>query len=456
MAEGNALECFFNPASIAVVGASPKKGKISRVIIENLKAAGFKGEVYPVNPSHNEVLGLECHPSVKSIGEDVDLAVVATPADTVPGILREASGALKGAVVVGGGFGETGEKGEALEKELKQAARETGIRVMGPNCMGVFDNISRVDTFFIPTERVKRPKLGGVAVVSQSGSFALSAIDELASEGVGVSRVVSYGNRADVNEADCLEFLARDASTTAVALYVESVADGRRFVEAARRCSEKKPVMALKVGRLGAGAQAARSHTGAIAGRYEVYRAAFRKAGVVELRGYDEFLAGCKAFGMQKAARGKRVAIITDGGGIGVGLADACSELGLDVAELPPGVADELRAVFPEFFTVANPMDLTGSATDELFAESLEKAMAGDHYDMAVVAALWGPPGITDRLAELLSDKASSAGKPVVICTPGGEYTRGKMELFRKRGLPVFSTPETAARAAYVLSGGSW
>jgi len=237
-----------------------------------------------------------------------------------------------------------------------------------------------------------------------------------------------------------------------VAIYMESVSDGRRFVEAATRCAAKKPVLALKVGHEGAGAAAALSHTGAITGRREVYSAAFRKAGVIELDGYEDFIVGCKALGTGVRAGGGRVMIVTDGGGMGVGAADACVAMGLDVAPLSEDAVEELKPMFPSYFSVSNPLDLTGSATDEMFADALEKSVSKGGYDIAIVAPLWGPPALTGEMAELIYERSVLLKKPVIICTPGGVYTRSKMELFSGRGLPVFSTPENAARAASILA----
>lgn len=447
------LTAFFSPSSIAVVGASASPGKISGVILESLMNS-FRGAIYPVNPGHSEVMGLKCYPSIEAIGSPIDLAVYALPAGAVPDALFNAGGLSRGAIVVSGGFAETGPVGAALEKALKEAARSTGTRVIGPNCMGIYDTVSGLDTFFIPKERVQRPGRGALSIISQSGSFAVTAMDELATDGIGVARVVSYGNKADVDEADCLDFLSDDTETKAVAIYVESIEDGRRFIEAASRCSAVKPVMAVKVGKASSGISAARSHTGAIAGRYEIYRAAFKKAGIIELNGYEDFLVACKAFGLTSSAGGRRVMIITDGGGMGVNIADACEQMGLSVPGLPEEVAEELRAVFPPYFGIGNPLDLTGSATDESFALALSRTMSGDWYDMVIVAALWGPPALTDNLPGMLAQKPGFREKPIIVCTPGGAYSRERIRLFHEAGLPAFSTPEAAVRAASVLSKG--
>lgn len=445
------LTAFFSPSSIALVGASASAGKISGVILENLMNS-FKGAVYPVNPRYSEVMGLKCYPSIDAIGKTIDLAVYALGAESVPEAVLNTGGLARGGVVISGGFAEAGPKGALLEKALKDAASSTGMRVIGPNCLGIYDAVTGLDTFFVPRDRVRRPGRGSLSIISQSGSFAATAIDELATDGIGVARVVSYGNKSDVDEADCLDFLAEDPETKAVAIYVESIDNGRRFVEAAARCSAVKPVMAVKVGKSASGVSAARSHTGAIAGSYEIYRAAFKKAGIIELNGYADFLVACKAFGLASSASGNRVMIITDGGGMGVSIADECAAAGLAVPALPEEVAEELAAAFPPYFTVGNPFDLTGSATDESFALALSKTMSGDFYDMVIVAALWGPPALTDNLPGMLAQKPGFTEKPIIVCTPGGSYSRERIRLFHEAGLPAFSTPEAAVAAASVLS----
>ncbi|GMR04698.1 MAG: acetate--CoA ligase family protein [Thermodesulfobacteriota bacterium] len=445
------LDFFFNPKRVALVGASDTPGRISSILLEGLKNSRFSGKIYPVNPAHKKIGPLKCYPSLNDIKEEIDLAIFAVPASVVPGIIKESEARLKGAVIISGGFGESGEEGRALELELKESVKKGSIRIIGPNCMGIYDTVSGLDTFFIPGERMKRPGPGGLSIISQSGSFAVTVMDELAAEGIGVARIVSYGNKIDVNESDCLEFLADDDATRAVAVYIESVEDGRRFVKAASRCAAKKPVAAVKVGRTEAAAKAAFSHTGAIAGRYEIYRAAFKKAGIIELDGYEDFLYASRVLASEKFSGGNRVMIVTDGGGIGVGIADSCVEAGLDVPALDEETKKRLQGVLPPFCSLANPIDLTGSATDGLFSEAVEKTLSGGEYDMAIVAPLWGPPALTDELPELIARIKKLLKKPIIICTPGGEYTRSKMDLFRRAGLQVFPTPEGAARAASLL-----
>ncbi len=445
------ISFFFNPGSIAVIGASPLSGKLSRVILNNLKDIGFPGKIYPVNPKYQTIESVRCYKSVADIEDDVDIAIICLPASLVLGAMEDVvKKGVRGAIIVSSGFKEIGGEGMIIEERIGRMADETGIRVMGPNCLGIFDNISKLDTFFILRERIKRPSAGGISILSQSGSFAGTIMDTLAAEGIGVSKIVNYGNRVDVGESDLLEYLAGDRSTTVVGLYMESVDNGRRFIEAAKRCVKEKPVFAIKVGRQEAGASAARSHTGAIAGRYEIYSAAFKKAGIVEIRGYSEFLDACRVLSKEKSVNGKRVLIVTNGGGMGASIADACVDMGLEVSEPPKKIKDALLSRLPPFCAVANPIDLTGSVTDEDYIMALKEGMV--EYDCAIVMLLWGPPGITDKLIHKMKDASAELKKPVIICSPGGEYTRKRNTMFEEIGIPVFSSPEEAARAAAVLT----
>lgn len=444
------ISFFFHPISVAVVGASPIPGKPSYVIMESLKTMGFSGTIYPVNPRYTSINNLRCYSSIAEIEVSIDLAVIAIPAPLVLDALKDAAKLAKGAIIISSGFGEAGNDGRKMEDGIKEIVKETGIRVMGPNCMGIYDTVSMVDTFFVPAERMGRPGKGGISILSQSGSFASIIMDELASEGMGVSRVVSYGNRVDVGESECLEFLADDKHTEAVALYMESVDDGRRFVEAAARCAKKKPVLAIKVGKREAGISAAKSHTGAMTGRYEIYRAAFRKAGIIEIDGYEGLKDACRALNIFKPVKGRKVLLITDGGGIGVRIADACEEMGLDVAALPKTLQKNLAVKFPAFYGINNPMDLTGSVTNEEYLTAIEDGLKDD-YDMAIVALLWGPPRLTEGLVDRFVETIRRLKKPVLICSPGGTFTKRMNRAFEERGIPVFTSPESAARAAAVL-----
>jgi len=452
MTTGMDISFFFSPASIAVVGASPTPGKPSHVILESLKRIGYPGAIYPVNPKYSAIEGLKCYSSLTEINSDIDVAIFALPAPTVIEIMERTDN-VKGAIIVSAGFKETGDAGRRLETELKEIGARKGIRIIGPNCMGIYDTVSRVDTFFTPKGRVRRPARGGLSILTQSGSFAELIMDEMASEGIGVARIVSYGNRVDVGETDCLNFLTDDAATKVVAIYMESVDDGRRFVEVASRCTKKKPVVAVKVGKREAGIHAARSHTGAISGRYEIYRAAFKKAGIVEVNGYEGLKDACKVLNTYDLVAGNRVLIVTDGGGVGVSMADACEDLGLDVSELSEETRKRLSAKLLGFSATGNPIDLTGSVTDEDYVTALNEGLH-DEFDVVIITVLWGAPEITEELVDKLKEVRDSYNKPLLICTPSNEFTRRMAQRFEENGMPVFFTPESAARAAAVLASG--
>lgn len=448
----NDISFFFYPKSVAIIGASPVPGKLSNAIMHHLGEIGYSGMLFPVNPKYESIDGMECYQSVSDIKDPVDVAVLCIPAS---GVLKAMEDVVRkkvmGAIIVSAGFKETGQEGAVIEEKLKNISKETGIRIMGPNCLGVFDNISKIDTFFVLRERVRRPQPGGLTILSQSGSFAGTIMDELSAEGIGVAKIVNYGNRVDVGESDCLEYMAEDKSTKVVGIYMESVDEGKRFLKAAKKCAQKKPVFAIKVGRHEAGASAAKSHTGAIAGRYEIYSAAFKKAGIIEVKGYSEFLDACKVLSRQGGSNGKRVLIITDGGGMGASIADACNDFGLKVSEPSQDIKDALASKLPPFCAVGNPIDLTGSVTDDDYVMAVKEAMK--EYDVAIVMVLWGPPLLTDKLIKMLKDAASEIKKPMIICSPGGEYSYKRNRMFEEAGLPVFASPEEAARAAAILIG---
>lgn len=450
MSTGDDISFFFEPESVAVVGASPVMGKPSRIILDNLRRIGFEGAIYPVNPRYASIDGLRCYPSMTDVEEPIDLAVIVLPATEVPGILRESSDKFKGAIVVSGGFKEIGNDGKRLEEDLRDLVREKGFRLLGPNCLGIYDTLSRMDTFFVPRERMRRPSKGGISVLTQSGSFAVMLMDYLASEGIGVARVVSYGNRADVGESDCLRFLAEDEATKAVILYMESVDRGRDFLEVASLCAAKKPLVVLKVGRRKAGVQAIRSHTGAVSGKHEVYQAAFKKVGAVEMEGYEGLRDACKILNAYVPVLGSRVLIVTDGGGVGASMADACEDAGMEVKRLSERAKSLLGSKLPPFSSLENPIDLTGSATDKDYVAALDLGLK-DGYDLAIATVIWGAPEITPGLVDDIEKVKEDHRKPIVVCSPGGKFSKDMSLAFERKGIPAFPSPESAVRAASVL-----
>ncbi|MEM1713811.1 MAG: CoA-binding protein, partial [Desulfurococcaceae archaeon] len=402
MSSGKLLE-FFQPESVAIIGATPKEGKVGRAILENF-IKKFKGRIYPVNPQYDEILGLKCYRNIKDLPESPDLAVIAIPAQHVPSALMElGEKGCKAAIIISGGFRETGtQEGAKLENELVEISKKYNIRVIGPNCIGVFDNWSGVDTFF--TTKMRRPPRGYVGFISQSGAFATALMDWMAYHEIGVSRAISYGNKIDVDDVDLLEFLGEDDKTRVILMYVEGLKEnrGKSFIETARKVTLKKPVIVYKAGKTSRGGRAASSHTAALAGDYSVYRAAFKQAGVIEAESFDEMMDVVRIFLDQPLMRGNRVYVVTDAGGVGVMLTDALTKNGFELPITPPDLKEQLKRILPPHCIVENPIDLTGDTDDERYIRVLDLLAKRDDVDAIVVVALPQVPGLKGTFIEYL------------------------------------------------------
>ncbi|MCF6150202.1 MAG: CoA-binding protein [Candidatus Kuenenia sp.] len=447
------MDTFFNPSSVAIIGATEKTGSLPGVILKNLLDMGFAGKIYPVNPKYENVFGLKCFPTLLDIPEKIDLAVIAIPASFVLEIMRQqAKRGIHYSIIISAGFREMGAEGIQMEEEVGKVAHENNIRIIGPNCLGILDNYANFTTSFLSWERITKPKKGALSILSQSGAFAISVLDLAAQEGIGIAKMANYGNRMDVGESDLLPFLMEDVHTKVVAIYMESVDHGRRFIEAAKACSREKPIVALKVGKGAAGIAAAKSHTGAIAGNYEIYKAAFLKAGIIEANGLEEFIDGVKALSMQSPPMGNRILIVTNGGGFGVIVADYCTENGLEVVPPSAQLKEKLKEKFAKFYVVNNPVDLTGSACDEDYRIVLQTCMVeSDEYDAVIIIPLMSPKGMSETIVSVIDETMKESGKPAVVCTVGGVFTMKVKQLLEERHYPVFPSPERSAKAMSML-----
>ncbi|HDM92138.1 MAG TPA: CoA-binding protein [Candidatus Korarchaeota archaeon] len=449
MSEG--VAAFFEPKSVAVVGASRNPEKLGHVVLRQL-LENFEGRVYPVNPKADEILGLKCYPSVTSLPEAVDLAVVAVPAPITPQVVRECGErGVKAAIVISGGFSEVGNV--ELEEELKETAKKYGVRIIGPNCMGIYRPSSGLDTLFTPSDRLPRPPRGDVAILTQSGSFGGAILTWLAMEGKGISVFVSYGNRADVDEADLIEYLSEDPETRVIAIYIEGLSNGRRFMEAARRVSPRKPIVVFKAGRSQKGARAVQSHTGSLAGSDSAYEAAFKQSGVVRAYSTEEFLDVSRALARLPLPRGPGVGIITNGGGYGVIAVDALEEQGLEVPDLDEDTRKRLREQLPPYYPVGNPLDLTGSSTPEQYLIGMREMAKSESIDALMVMALYSVPLMEPkRTTDYILQVVEQYGKPVVVVsldvTPDVAEQNSRLESL---GIPVYPAPERAAKALAAL-----
>ena len=448
------IEFFFRPRSIAVVGASNKPDTPGYVVVEQLRKS-FRGEIYPVNPRYREVQGIKCYPSIRDIQGDIDVVVLAIPARYVISVAEEAGEkGARGLIVLSGGFAEVGGEGVELEEKLYSIAREYSMRVIGPNCMGVIDTSSGVDTFFLPERRLSRPSRGYVSIASQSGALLSMWMEWMNQQSIGLAKAVSYGNKLDVDEVDILEYFADDNETKIVLLYMEGLrrGRGRAFIEAAKKLvSRGKPLIVLKGGRTPAGARAALSHTAALSGGYELYRAALLQSGAYEVDTMEEMFDIAKAYTMLGSSRGNRILIVTNAGGAGVLATDYSSREGLDVVRLPDTIAQKLRSILPPYAAVYNPIDLTASVAEDQYLEVIEIVVAEDLVDIVLAITPPHPPGMSGRIADYLAKIYREYKIPVLAVSIGGYLAEAFRRVIESRGIPAYPTPERAVRAAKAL-----
>jgi acyl-CoA synthetase (NDP forming) len=439
------LTPLFAPRRVAVLGASRSPEKLGHRLLRNVIDGGFGGDVVAVNPSGEPILGRPSVARIADLPPGLDLALVSLPAPAVVRALRElGERRCRTAVVLASGFGETGEAGQAEQRELAAIARATGMRIVGPNCMGVVNVPGRLNGSYF-WDVPHQP--GGISFVSQSGAYGGLFFREVRARGLGVARFVSIGNQADLGFVECLDWLAADPETEVVALFVEGVRHGRAFVEAARRVAEAKPIVAFKVGRGSAGHRAAGSHTGSLAGSYETYLAAFRAAGVVAASETDEFFDAVAALDAQarRLPRGDAVAILTVSGGPSVAAADAAEAAGLTVPPLPDVVRGALRTHLPSFGADGNPVDLTPQMDPVSFGPAVRLVLESE----AVAGAIAIDIGLdVPAYGEALAVAQAAAGKPVVACTADVPEVERRL---RRAGIPAFPTPERAVRAYRAL-----
>lgn len=376
------LAPLFNPSSIVFVGASSHPLKWGFRILLNILEGGYGGEIYPVNPREKEILGLEVCPSIADLPQSADLAVVVIPPLSVPQAVRECvQKGVKSAVIITAGFGELGEEGERLQREMVEIAREGGMPLVGPNCNGIMNPALRLYAVMPPVF----PKPGSLGMVTQSGNVGTSVIRRAITYGTGFSKYVGTGNEGDLHNEDYIEYLADDPETKVIVTYIEGLKAGRRFFEVAKEVTRKKPVIALKVGGTTAGARAARSHTGSLSGSDEAFIALCKQAGIIRAKDQDELFHIAMGFMGQPFPKGRRVGIVTGGGGWGVIASDACARVGLDVVELPPATLKELDGFLPSWWSRNNPVDLVAGLNERDLRDSLEALLRCPDVDGAIL-----------------------------------------------------------------------
>ncbi|MGZ4913622.1 MAG: acetate--CoA ligase alpha subunit [Halobacteriota archaeon] len=438
------MDDFFYPKSIAVIGAAREEGKVGHAVLKNLIDAGFEGEIVPVNPNATEILGLKTYPTIKK----VDLAVVTVPARVVPSVLEEAGRiGIKASIVISAGFREAGMEGGRLEAQVKEICRKYGIRIVGPNCLGIISTGARMNASFAS----EYPDKGAISLISQSGALCTSFLDWAAIEGLGFDKFVSVGNKADITEAELLGYITRYASTRIVALYIEGIDNGRAFMQVAGETSRIRPIIALKSGRTDVGAKAASSHTGALAGSDATYDAAFKQSGIIRVDSIDEFFDAAKIFSHCDIPKLSTVAIITNAGGPGVLASDACAKYQIPLANFTFDTIEALKRELPQGSNIYNPVDILGDAAPERYVATLEIVLNDEN--VGVVVVLLTPQAMTEpeKIATSICEISAHAKKPIITSFIGGKELDTAIELLKHGSVANFTSPETAIRAAHSL-----
>lgn len=436
------LEGMFNPDSIAVIGASRDVGSVGHSILMNLKKT-YRGRIYPVNPKAETIEGLKCYKSVKEIPDKVDLAIIVVPNRIVPQVLEECGQKrVKYVIVISAGFRETGTEGARLERECLGIVKEYGMRMLGPNCLGIIDTHTPMNATFAAGMARK----GNIAFMSQSGALCTAILDWTLVENVGFSKFVSLGNKADLNETDFLEVFHRDDNTEVILAYLEGIKEGRRFIELAREVSKKKPIIVLKSGTSTAGLRAVSSHTGTLAGSEVAYQTAFKQYGILRARSVEEMFDWARAFSTQPRINGNRIAIVTNAGGPGILATDACEKEGLRLARFSDETVKRLREALPPAANFYNPVDVLGDARPDRYRKALEAVMEDEGVDG--VLCIVTPQAMTssEEVAEVIVEISKKYRKPILCSFMGGELMEKGVRILRENGIPNYLDPERAAK----------
>ncbi len=454
------LQDFLSPNSIAIIGASKDPTKRGFRSIQTLLTETYPGQIFPINPKEKEILGLTCFPDLASVPHRIDLALVCTPAHTLPGVLNHCGEkGVKGAVILAGGFGEAGEEGQKLERETVEVARQYGLRLVGPNTSGIFNTHKSLNLVGFSDLRK-----GSLGILTQSGNMALSLVTEGFHNGhVGFSTYIGVGNEADIQFHEYLEYFGDDEHTQAVIAYVEGLKQGKAFLETARRVTQKKPVVLYKSGRTAAGQHAAKSHTGALAGDYAVSRDLMRQAGITVANQSDELLALAETLALLPTPASNRVAVLADGGGYATIAADALTERGLQLPVLSDETQQKLKAILPPAAALANPVDVAGGtdSNPEVFADCARAILQDENVDALLIIGLFGGyklrfsatlEALENQTAARLGNLIDEFGKPVILQSLYAPLRPEALVILRQAGVPLHHSIETAVQCMTALT----
>jgi acetyltransferase len=444
------LNAFFNPQSVAVIGASREPEKLGYAVLANLQEGGYGGNLYPVNPKADEILNLKAYPSVLDIPGPVDLAVIVIPYPLVPAVLEQCGQKeIPAAVVISAGFREAGREGLEREMELVETARKHNLRLIGPNCLGVIDT----DTPLNATFAAGMPPTGPMAFMSQSGALGTAVLDMAMAGRIGFSKFVSLGNKADVSEIDLLEAWGDDPNSRVILIYVEGLPDGQKFIDIARKVTRNKPVVAIKSGVTASGSRAVSSHTGSLAGSEAAYKAAFQQAGVIRAASMEALFDYARAFAYQPLLKGDRIGIVTNAGGPGILVTDALEHAGLEIARLSPETTQALTDYLPGAASAANPVDVLGDALADRYERSVQLVLNDPNVDGLIVIVT--PQAMTEigKTAHAVGRMAQESDKPVLGCFMGEARIEAGIQVLWQYDVPNYPFPERTASALAAMSG---
>jgi len=436
------LENIFAPKSIAIVGASNKKGKVGAVITENILKLGYKGKVYLVNPSYKILKLKRCYPSMTAIKKEVDVAIISVPAKFVLDVVKESAGKVKNFVIVSAGFSETGAEGLEREKELMKLAKKHDLNILGPNCLG----------FIIPSLKLNAsfaggmPKAGNIAFVSQSGALAVAFMDKATQENISFSSVISVGNKMQLAESELLEYLAHDKETKVIGMYLEGIKDGKKFIEMAQKVSKIKPIVILKAGKTEKAQKAISSHTGALAGSDDIMDIAFEKAGIIRANDLEEFFDLLTLISFTNAPKNSKVAVITNAGGAGVLTTDAFKGKEIELIDFAKKVKEEIRLTLPAEASVENPIDLLGDAQQDRYQSVFEIL---NNKNIGSIISVLTPQEQTpvEKITEVIIKNKKESSSSLLTIFIGGQRTNKSVAELKKNFIPNFSNPDSAIRA---------
>jgi acetyltransferase len=444
------LQNFFCPDSVAVIGAAREEKKVGRIIFDNIINSGYKGKLFPVNLKADKIHGIKCYHSVLDIPNDLDLAIIVIPAQFVSQVLEECSKKnMKWAIVISAGFKETGIEGAKRERQLIEKAKDYGIRILGPNCLGIIDTECPINATFSP----HMPPRGKIGFISQSGALGTSILDWAKTNKIGISKFVSLGNKADISENDLFDDWENEKDTEVITAYLEGVKYGREFIRISSKVSKKKPIIVIKSGNTDAGARAVSSHTGTLAGSAKAYDAAFKQAGIIRANNTRDLFNYATAFSYQPLPKGKKVVIITNAGGPGIMATDECDKSNIFLASLGKETIDSLKEFLPEAANFYNPVDILGDALADRYKKTLEVIVKDSNVDAVVV--LLSPQAMTQpyRTASAIVEVMENSGKSIPVLTSfmGGSEVKKAVKFLAEKNIPNFDIPEEAIDTLKVM-----